>query len=215
MIERLSEWHNYYNYFFLFLLLLIVILKQINSHKFMRLLSLGWSNLYIKEAMNTPKKEYSFQIVLLLLFFLMTLQFILLINVGDNKNQTNLPNQILNIQHFIFFISLICLKYMMQLFVAYIFNVKQTITKYLKLKYNMLYYLSIISYFPLLFFYYASIKIQYIEFFLLVIFIIYILKLLFYYSKLRGHITNHLYYFILYICTFEIIPLYLIFRYIE
>jgi hypothetical protein len=181
----------------------------------MLLLSLGWSNLYIKEAMNSPKKEYSFQIVLLLMFFLMTLQFILLINVGDNKIQTNLLNQVLNIKHFIFFISILCLKYMMQLFVAYIFNVKQTITKYLKLKYNMLYYLSIISYFPILFFYYASIKIQYIEFYLLVIFIIYIIKLLFYYSKLRGHITNHLYYFILYICTFEILPLYLIFRYIE
>jgi hypothetical protein len=207
MLERFSHSDIWLNYILIGLFIAIVALKQINSYRFNKLISLGWTNQYIKLIMKSPKNDIYFSSVLI---FTSTLSFTLALLLY-NANWLYQINELsfeLVLKPFLYIIGYLLLKFAAQKLIGFIFHIDKVITPYLILKYNLLFYIGIVIYIPLLLVYYSNMSEVYFNVIILLLFVFYVAKIVLFLVKSRSPISSHLFYFILYICSFEIMPIF-------
>lgn len=214
MLERFSNSDIWLTYVLIGIFIGIVSLKQINSYRFLKLIKLGWTSEYIKHILTTPKKDTYFSGLLIFLSCLCFSLFYKIYKVNYLFEEKNFELELF-FKTFIFLSIYLFVKYIIQKIIGYVFQINKIISQYLCFKYSLLYYIGILVYIPLLMMVYANLSSYYLTVIFGVFASFYVLRIIFFYLKFRSLISNHLFYFILYICSFEIIPIFFLIRYME
>ena len=214
MIERVSDTYNILHVTFLILLIGVVVLKEINTHWFSKFLKLAWSSDYLKLVSSTPKRDKNFTALLLIIS-----SIIMAISYQLYSDNSQLQQVEFNLQNsaiiFILILAFLLLKYLFQKFIGLIFNIQNIIEGFLDLKYAFYYYSGFLMLIPLLLLAYTQFSHFIIGIIYFLIATFFVFKIGVFFIKIRSLITRHLFYFILYICTLEIIPILFIIRYLK
>lgn len=213
MVERLSESYSWVTYLFLFVFVAMVALQQINTHRFSEFLKLGWSQAYIKQTFQSAKREWYFNLALLFISF-SSMSFIATIFFARKET----VNKEVDFDQFwkvvIAMLVFFSIKYILQKVIGYVFEVSKTIRYYLVFKSSYLFYIGFIMFIPALLLIYSSVSTLVISAMVAILLFFYVASIVKLFFKLRSEISKHLFYYILYICSFEIIPFYFVVWYI-
>lgn len=207
-IEKITNLDYWITLVIVFLFVIVSFLKAINpqllKQHFGLLYQVPFSDLEEYENVGNTK-AYNF---LLFLFFTITLTFYIhKLNGFVNQNA-----QLDSISFGYFFIGVLTYfvtKRLLELLFASLFLIKKQIKIFIDSKWNYLFSLSFFLYIALIFHEYAKTKLIYIFYFALLLFLIRFVFILITNKKL---ILSKLFYFILYICAFEIAPLFVLFK---
>jgi hypothetical protein len=214
MLERFSHSDILITYLLIGIFISIVVLKEINTYRFKSLFRLGWTNQYFKLLVTTPKSDFYFSTLLIIISSLcITLFYAMYSKIS--LNQVNKIELALLIKPFILILIYLLVKYVLQKIIGIIFQIEKMINQYLILKYSLVFYIGIALYIPILIIVYSNLEIEYLNIILTLLSCFYLIKILFFFFKLRSLLTNQLFYFILYICSFEIIPIFFLIWYLK
>ncbi len=188
------------------LIIVITFVKYNNQQKFSSFINILWNNYYLKKYANVRPKYYLFDYLLQLNFIISLGIFIYLSNLIYNDISVSYDFlKIIDIIKLIviFFI----LKNIAEIIISWIFNIKSVIELYIneKINYNNIIGLVILC-FDILIIYLFNININII---MIMVFILILLKFIGYSNSFNLHlktINKSWFYFILYLCTLEIIP---------
>ena len=195
-------------------LIIIITLIKYNIHKkFNSLLKIFWNSFYLKKYKYEKITYYLFDYFLLINFIVSLGLFVFIYNIIYNGNRLSF-----NFLEFIDIIQIIItflvLKNLTEIVISWVFNIQWLTNLYLneKINYNSLIGLIILPINVLiLYFFNPSINILFIF-----IYIILLLKLTAYVNSFILHqktIKKSWFYFILYLCTLEIIPYLLLYNF--
>ncbi|GGE20874.1 DUF4271 domain-containing protein [Psychroflexus salis] len=214
MIERVSDSLYFLHFIFLAIFIGIVVLKEVNAFWFKKFIQLGWSTDYLKLVFTSPKKDRSFINLLLFLSTIIISLSYQFIHQALNENAIvfNLKSSLFTLSYILGFLLF---KYLIQKSIAYLFNVKKVLNNYVELKLNLFCYFGLLMFVPLLLLVYTELNSLFIVIIYGVFVGFYILKIAQFLLKSRSLIARHLFYFILYICSLEIIPILFIIRYLK
>ncbi len=195
------------------LIFIITLIRYNNREKFNSLIKIFWNNFYLKKHKN-QKIQYSLFNCLLQINFIISLGlFVFVFKSIYNENGFSL-----NFLEYLDIIQIILtffiLKTVAELIISWFFGIKQLINLYLneKINYNGLIGLIILG-INVLILYYFNPSINILFFF---ISLILLLKLTGYMNSFILHkksIQKNWFYFILYLCTLEIIPYLLLYNF--
>ena len=188
------------------LIIIITLIKYNNHKKFNSLLKIFWNSFYLKKYKYEKITYYLFDYFLQINFIVSLGLFVFIYNIIYNGNRLSF-----NFLEFIDIIQIIItflvLKNLTEIVISWVFNIQWLTNLYLneKINYNSLIGLIILPINVLiLYFFNPSINILFIF-----IYIILLLKLTAYVNSFILHqktIKKSWFYFILYLCTLEIIP---------
>ena len=214
MIERVSDSYNILHITFLVICIAIVVLKEINTQWFTKFLKLAWSADYLKLISSTPKRDKNFTGLLLFISsIIMAISYQLYSeSLQQHQIQFNLQTSAIVLVLLLFFLFV---KFLFQKFIGFIFNIQKLIDDFLDLKYSFYYYSGFLMLIPLLLLSYTQLNQFTIGLIYFMIASFFVIKISLFLIKIRSLITRHLFYFILYICTLEIIPILFIIRYLK
>jgi hypothetical protein len=214
MIERVSNTYNILHITFLVICIAIVVLKEINTQWFTKFLKLAWSADYLKLISSTPKRDKNFTGLLLFISsVIMAISYQLYSeSLQQHQIQFNLQTSAIVLVLLLFFLFI---KFLFQKFIGFIFNIQRLIDDFLDLKYSFYYYSGFLMLIPLLLLSYTQLNQFTIGLIYFMIASFFVIKISLFLIKIRSLITQHLFYFILYICTLEIIPILFIIRYLK
>ncbi len=214
MIERVSNTYNILHITFLVICIAIVVLKEINTQWFTKFLKLAWSADYLKLISSTPKRDKNFTGLLLFISsVIMAISYQLYSeSLQQHQIQFNLQTSAIVLVLLLFFLFI---KFLFQKFIGFIFNIQRLIDDFLDLKYSFYYYSGFLMLIPLLLLSYTQLNQFTIGLIYFMIASFFVIKISLFLIKIRSLITRHLFYFILYICTLEIIPILFIIRYLK
>ena len=190
----------------MFLFLSIVLLKLLDSKRLKESFFTFFNLSFLEDEDAEPNNFFDpFQIVIFL-FSIVTLS--LLIHKAIVFKAVNFENSFATflqvfIALFIYFLSKRILEYLLSL----LFLIKKGIHFFILSKYNYFYSLSFLTYIALILNEYAAINEVYIFYFTGFLFIT---RYIFFMIRNKKLIFNKLFYFILYICAFEIAPLFVL-----
>ena len=195
------------------LIVIITLIKYNNHKKFNSLLKIFWNSSYLKKYKYEKITYYLFDCFLQINFIVSLGLFVLIYNIIYNGNRLSF-----NFLEFIDIIQIIItflvLKNLTEIVISWIFNIQWLTNLYLneKINYNSLIGLIILPINVLiLYFFSPSINILFVF-----IYIILLLKLTAYVNSFILHqktIKKSWFYFILYLCTLEIIPYLLLYNF--
>ena len=195
------------------LIIIITLIKYNNHKKFNSLLKIFWNSSYLKKYKYEKITYYLFDYFLQINFIVSLGLFVFIYNIIYNGNRLSF-----NFLEFIDIIQIIItflvLKNLTEIVISWIFNIQWLTNLYLneKINYNSLIGLIILPINVLiLYFFNPSINILFIF-----IYIILLLKLTAYVNSFILHqktIKKSWFYFILYLCTLEIIPYLLLYNF--
>ncbi len=195
------------------LIVIITLIKYNNHKKFNSLLKIFWNSSYLKKYKYEKITYYLFDYFLQINFIVSLGLFVLIYNIIYNGNRLSF-----NFLEFIDIIQIIItflvLKNLTEIVISWVFNIQWLTNLYLneKINYNSLIGLIILPINVLiLYFFNPSINILFIF-----IYIILLLKLTAYVNSFILHqktIKKSWFYFILYLCTLEIIPYLLLYNF--
>lgn len=195
------------------LIVIITLIKYNNHKKFNSLLKIFWNSSYLKKYKYEKITYYLFDYFLQINFIVSLGLFVFIYNIIYNGNRLSF-----NFLEFIDIIQIIItflvLKNLTEIVISWIFNIQWLTNLYLneKINYNSLIGLIILPINVLiLYFFNPSINILFIF-----IYIILLLKLTAYVNSFILHqktIKKSWFYFILYLCTLEIIPYLLLYNF--
>ena len=195
------------------LIIIITLIKYNNHKKFNSLLKIFWNSSYLKKYKYEKITYYLFDYFLQINFIVSLGLFVLIYNIIYNGNRLSF-----NFLEFIDIIQIIItflvLKNLTEIVISWVFNIQWLTNLYLneKINYNSLIGLIILPINVLiLYFFNPSINILFIF-----IYIILLLKLTAYVNSFILHqktIKKSWFYFILYLCTLEIIPYLLLYNF--
>jgi len=195
------------------LIIIITLIKYNNHKKFNSLLKIFWNSSYLKKYKYEKITYYPFDYLLQINFVISLGLFVFIYNVtynGDGLSFNFL--EFLDIIQII--VAFLVLKNLTELVISWFFNIQWLTSLYLneKINYNSLIGLIILPINVLiLYFFNPSINILFIF-----IYIILLLKLAAYINSFILHqktIKKSWFYFILYLCTLEIIPYLLLYNF--
>ena len=198
----------------IFSLIVIITLIKYNNHKrFNSLLKIFWNSSYLKKYKYEKITYYPFDYFLQINFVISLGLFVFIYNVTYNGNRLSFNFlEFLDIIQII--VAFLVLKNLTELVISWFFNIQWLTSLYLneKINYNSLIGLIILPINVLiLYFFNPSINILFIF-----IYIILLLKLAAYINSFILHqktIKKSWFYFILYLCTLEIIPYLLLYNF--
>ncbi len=210
---RNIENNNWATVLFLLAFLLIVIVKTISTQRFFIFLNLFFSDKYFKLFY---KSEYvtGFFNILLYIVQIITLSFFIIL-LFDKLNICNKNNEIayLQIASALFFISIA--KYLIEKIIAIIFEIENSMAvfNHYKMSYRSLITMFLLPIVAVIYYNFSSLFFLIVLAFVLIIYntVTYINILKFY----RNYLFSNLFYFILYLCTFEIAPFYFIYYWMK
>ena len=195
------------------LIIIITLIKYNNHKKFNSLLKIFWNSSYLKKYKYEKITYYLFDYFLQINFIVSLGLFVFIYNIIYNGNRLSF-----NFLEFIDIIQIIItflvLKNLTEIVISWVFNIQWLTNLYLneKINYNSLIGLIILPINVLiLYFFNPSINILFIF-----IYIILLLKLTAYVNSFILHqktIKKSWFYFILYLCTLEIIPYLLLYNF--
>ena len=195
------------------LIIIITLIKYNNHKKFNSLLKIFWNSSYLKKYKYEKITYYLFDYFLQINFIVSLGLFVFIYNIIYNGNRLSF-----NFLEFIDIIQIIItflvLKNLTEIVISWVFNIQWLTNLYLneKINYNSLIGLIILPINDLiLYFFNPSINILFIF-----IYIILLLKLTAYVNSFILHqktIKKSWFYFILYLCTLEIIPYLLLYNF--
>ena len=195
------------------LIIIITLIKYNNHKKFNSLLKIFWNSFYLKKYKYEKITYYLFDYFLQINFIVSLGLFVFIYNIIYNGNRLSF-----NFLEFIDIIQIIItflvLKNLTEIVISWVFNIQWLTNLYLneKINYNSLIGLIILPINVLiLYFFNPSINILFIF-----IYIILLLKLTGYVNSFILHqktIKKSWFYFILYLCTLEIIPYLLLYNF--
>ena len=195
------------------LIIIITLIKYNNHKKFNSLLKIFWNSSYLKKYKYEKITYYLFDYFLQINFIVSLGLFVLIYNIIYNGNRLSF-----NFLEFIDIIQIIItflvLKNLTEIVISWVFNIQWLTNLYLneKINYNSLIGLIILPINVLiLYFFSPSINILFVF-----IYIILLLKLTAYVNSFILHqktIKKSWFYFILYLCTLEIIPYLLLYNF--
>ena len=195
------------------LIIIITLIKYNNHKKFNSLLKIFWNSSYLKKYKYEKITYYPFDYLLQINFVISLGLFVFIYNVtynGDGLSFNFL--EFLDIIQII--VAFLVLKNLTELVISWFFNIQWLTSLYLneKINYNSLIGLIILPInILILYFFNPSINILFIF-----IYIILLLKLAAYINSFILHqktIKKSWFYFILYLCTLEIIPYLLLYNF--
>ena len=195
------------------LIIIITLIKYNNHKKFNSLLKIFWNSFYLKKYKYEKITYYLFDYFLQINFIVSLGLFVFIYNIIYNGNRLSF-----NFLEFIDIIQIIItflvLKNLTEIVISWVFNIQWLTNLYLneKINYNSLIGLIILPINVLiLYFFSPSINILFVF-----IYIILLLKLTAYVNSFILHqktIKKSWFYFILYLCTLEIIPYLLLYNF--
>ncbi len=195
------------------LIIIITLIKYNNHKKFNSLLKIFWNSSYLKKYKYEKITYYLFDYFLQINFIVSLGLFVFIYNIIYNGNRLSF-----NFLEFIDIIQIIItflvLKNLTEIVISWVFNIQWLTNLYLneKINYNSLIGLIILPInILILYFFNPSINILFIF-----IYIILLLKLTAYVNSFILHqktIKKSWFYFILYLCTLEIIPYLLLYNF--
>ena len=195
------------------LIVIITLIKYNNHKKFNSLLKIFWNSSYLKKYKYEKITYYLFDYFLQINFIVSLGLFVFIYNIIYNGNRLSF-----NFLEFIDIIQIIItflvLKNLTEIVISWVFNIQWLTNLYLneKINYNSLIGLIILPINVLiLYFFSPSINILFVF-----IYIILLLKLTAYVNSFILHqktIKKSWFYFILYLCTLEIIPYLLLYNF--
>ena len=195
------------------LIVIITLIKYNNHKKFNSLLKIFWNSSYLKKYKYEKITYYLFDYFLQINFIVSLGLFVFIYNIIYNGNRL-----LFNFLEFIDIIQIIItflvLKNLTEIVISWVFNIQWLTNLYLneKINYNSLIGLIILPINVLiLYFFSPSINILFVF-----IYIILLLKLTAYVNSFILHqktIKKSWFYFILYLCTLEIIPYLLLYNF--
>lgn len=195
------------------LIIIITLIKYNNHKKFNSLLKIFWNSSYLKKYKYEKVTYYPFDYFLQINFVISLGLFVFIYNVTYNGNRLSFNFlEFLDIIQII--VAFLVLKNLTELVISWFFNIQWLTNLYLneKINYNSLIGLTILPINVLiLYFFNPSINILFIF-----IYIILMLKLAAYINSFILHqktIKKSWFYFILYLCTLEIIPYLLLYNF--
>ena len=195
------------------LILIITLIKYNNHKKFNSLLKIFWNSSYLKKYKYEKITYYPFDYFLQINFVISLGLFVFIYNVTYNGNRLSFNFlEFLDIIQII--VAFLVLKNLTELVISWFFNIQWLTNLYLneKINYNSLIGLIILPINVLiLYFFNPSINVLFIF-----IYIILLLKLAAYINSFILHqksIKKSWFYFILYLCTLEIIPYLLLYNF--
>ncbi len=195
------------------LIIIITLIKYNNHKKFNSLLKIFWNSSYLKKYKYEKITYYPFDYLLQINFVISLGLFVFISNVTYNGNGLSFNFlEFLDIIQII--VAFLVLKNLTELVISWFFNIQWLTSLYLneKINYNSLIGLIILPINVLiLYFFNPSINILFIF-----IYIILLLKLAAYINSFILHqktIKKSWFYFILYLCTLEIIPYLLLYNF--
>jgi len=195
------------------LIIIITLIKYNNHKKFNSLLKIFWNSSYLKKYKYEKITYYPFDYFLQINFVISLGLFVFIYNVTYNGNRLSFNFlEFLDIIQII--VAFLVLKNLTELVISWFFNIQWLTNLYLneKINYNSLIGLIILPINVLiLYFFNPSINILFIF-----IYIILLLKLAAYINSFILHqktIKKSWFYFILYLCTLEIIPYLLLYNF--
>ena len=197
----------------LLLIIIITLIKYNNHKKFNSLLKIFWNSSYLKKYKYEKVTYYPFDYFLQINFVISLGLFVFIYNVTYNGNRLSFNFlEFLDIIQII--VAFLVLKNLTELVISWFFNIQWLTNLYLneKINYNSLIGLIILLINVLiLYFFNPSINVLFIF-----IYIILLLKLAAYINSFILHqktIKKSWFYFILYLCTLEIIPYLLLYNF--
>jgi hypothetical protein len=205
-IEKITLANSWITGIFLFLFLSIVLLKLLDSKRLKESFFTFFNLSFLEDEDIEPTNFFDpFQIVI---FFFSVVVLSLLTHKAILFKIVNFQNTFSTflevfIALFIYFLA----KRILEYFLSLLFLIKKGIHFFLTSKYNYLYSLSFLTYIALILNEYATINELYIFYFIGFLFII---RFIFFAIRNKKLIFNKLFYFILYICAFEIAPLFVL-----
>ena len=195
------------------LIIIITLIKYNNHKKFNSLLKIFWNSFYLKKYKYEKITYYLFDYFLQINFIVSLGLFVFIYNIIYNGNRLSF-----NFLEFIDIIQIIItflvLKNLTEIVISWVFNIQWLTNLYLneKINYNSLIGLIILPINVLiLYFFSPSINILFVF-----IYIILLLKLTAYVNSFILHqktIKKSWFYFILYLCTLEIMPYLLLYNF--
>ena len=195
------------------LIIIITLIKYNNHKKFNSLLKIFWNSSYLKKYKYEKVTYYPFDYFLQINFVISLGLFVFIYNVTYNGNRLSFNFlEFLDIIQII--VAFLVLKNLTELVISWFFNIQWLTNLYLneKINYNSLIGLIILLINVLiLYFFNPSINVLFIF-----IYIILLLKLTAYINSFILHqkkIKKSWFYFILYLCTLEIIPYLLLYNF--
>lgn len=207
-IDKITYSNNWITIIFILLLVCIVFLKLLNAKKLNESFFALFNFSFIEGDSSEPNNLLSPFENVLFLFSVSTISLLVYFFKIYNQPET--------IQSFTTFFTLFLvvfcfffLKKLLEFALTRLFLIKNQIGIFLITKANYLYSISFILYILLILYEYANVKSVYLFYLSAFLFL---LRFVFFIFRNKKLILNKLFYFILYICAFEIAPLFVLFN---
>lgn len=209
-IFHLTDWATI---LFFLSFLIIAFNKTAFEVKFVEFMRLGVSDKYTKIYKDSSNMKSSFTISMFIVQ-LISFSFIILLMLSK-FNYSQKTNYITFIQIFVFFTVFVLVKYLIEKIIATTFNIEGFVEQFNFLKVSYRTYFAVLILPMNLILYYNNYEKNWP--YLLTIFIIILFNGISYLLSLKVYqniVIGKMFYFILYLCTFEIAPYYFIYKWI-
>lgn len=205
-VEKITLANSWITGIFLFLFLSIVLLKLIDSKRLKESFFTFFNLSFLEDEDTEPTNFIDPFQILIFLFSVVVLSLLthkaIVFKIANFQNTFSTFLQV-----FIALLAYFLTKKILEYFLSLLFLIKKGIHFFLVSKYNYLYSLSFLTYIALILNEYAIINERYIFYFTGFLFIT---RFIFFVIRNKKLIFNKLFYFILYICAFEIAPLFVL-----
>ena len=207
-IDKITNFEYWITLVMLFLFVIVFFLKAINAQllkqHFGLLLQVPFSELEDNENFGNTNSYKA----LLFSFFIITFSvYLYKLNGFLNENTEN--GFVVFGKFFLGALAYFVTKRLLEFLFSNLFLIKNQIKIFIDSKWNYLFSLSFFLYIALIFHEYAKTKLIYVFYFALLLFLV---RFLFILITNKNLILSKLFYFILYICAFEIAPLFVLFK---
>ncbi len=190
------------------LLACIFILKGLNAKKLKGIFFVFFNKSFIEDEVEERAsffKGFNLILVFFLLLLLSLLMYLFLVNLSVHKE----IGFLLFCEVFTITSIYFVLKWFIEYLISLLFSIRTETKFYLISKSTYLYAITFVLYIAIIFYIYTSLDIIFLSYFALSLFLI---RFAFHVFNNKNLILPKLFYFILYLCAFEIAPLFVLFK---
>jgi hypothetical protein len=206
-IEKLTYSNNWITIILIVLFLSIFLLKVIDAARLKNILTISFSSsTFDNEENSKPSFSNNFQAVM----FVFSVTVLSLVIYTFKFLKTSSSDNFLNFTYiFIGLLGYLLVKKILEKVISYIFILKNSIQFFVISKSKSFHTISFLLYILVIFYEYGNLKYDYLFYISILLFGVHFIYTL---LKNKKLIFSKLFYFILYICAFEIAPLFVLFK---
>lgn len=205
---RLSQDHHWTVGIILLILIFMLIIKWNKTNYFFSYVNSFYSMSFFNKKFS-EKRRIELSEVFIFLSSLLGLSFFLYV-ISENSDFNIIPY----LQIFLLLLIFLLSKYLIEKMIGDLFEIDPLINKYLFFKQGILSWISLFILFPFgLLIYFQNIEHSlFVTLVIALVILLYTTKLLIYALSYQKHILAYWFYFILYLCVFEIAPYLILFK---